>query len=192
MVLKRWIPVGNPETLSKSLHPLFGFQLTSKAVFARQLALTATRENYVAKSSEFLSFPVEILSTKSNVNWLTFIQQRGFSTTPSPIAQRAQMPDNTETPVVYNVEFEVFGLVQGVFFRKYTQRHAQELGLTGWVQNTPRDTVIGQLQGSKEAVEKMKEWLSRTGSPHSKIDKCEFRGEGPVSKKSFTTFDVRH
>ena len=34
------------------------------------------------------------------------------------------------------VSFEVFGKVQGVYFRKHTQAKARELGLTGWVQNT--------------------------------------------------------
>ena len=34
------------------------------------------------------------------------------------------------------VDFEVFGKVQGVFFRKYTQRQAVELGVRGWIMNT--------------------------------------------------------
>jgi len=41
--------------------------------------------------------------------------------------------------------FEVFGKVQGVFFRKHTQRRAQELGLAGWVANTAAKTVVGEV-----------------------------------------------
>ena len=34
------------------------------------------------------------------------------------------------------LEYEVFGRVQGVFFRKFTHEKAQSLGLRGWVKNT--------------------------------------------------------
>lgn len=34
-----------------------------------------------------------------------------------------------------NRRIKVHGKVQGVFFRKYTQRKAMELGLVGWVKN---------------------------------------------------------
>ena len=34
------------------------------------------------------------------------------------------------------LEYEVFGKVQGVFFRKFTNEKAQSLGLRGWVKNT--------------------------------------------------------
>lgn len=44
-----------------------------------------------------------------------------------------------------SVDFEVFGKVQKVFFRKHTKNKADELGLVGWVKNTKQDTVIGQV-----------------------------------------------
>ena len=31
------------------------------------------------------------------------------------------------------VEFEVFGQVQGVFFRKYTESAAKKIGVRGWI-----------------------------------------------------------
>ena len=34
------------------------------------------------------------------------------------------------------LEYEVFGRVQGVFFRKFTNEKARSLGLRGWVKNT--------------------------------------------------------
>ena len=34
------------------------------------------------------------------------------------------------------VDYEVFGRVQGVFFRKFTNEKANSLGLRGWVKNT--------------------------------------------------------
>jgi len=72
------------------------------------------------------------------------------------------------------VNFEVFGKVQGVLFRKYAQEKAKELGLIGWVSNTEKYTVVGQAQGPKDKIELMKQWLSKEGSPSSKIEKFEF------------------
>ncbi|XP_028171270.1 acylphosphatase-1-like [Ostrinia furnacalis] len=88
-------------------------------------------------------------------------------------------------------DFEVFGKVQGVYFRKHTQRKATELGLKGWVMNTAQGTVIGQLQGPQGAIEDMKAWLQKVGSPKSKIEKAAFRNEGPINSCAFRTFEIR-
>lgn len=88
-------------------------------------------------------------------------------------------------------DFEVFGKVQGVYFRKHTQRRAIELGLKGWVMNTAQGTVIGQLQGPLGAIEDMKVWLQKTGSPKSRIEKSAFRNEGPINSCAFRTFEIR-
>ncbi|KAL4622948.1 acylphosphatase-2-like isoform X1 [Arapaima gigas] len=91
-----------------------------------------------------------------------------------------------------SVDYEVFGQVQGVFFRKYTEKEAARLGLVGWVRNTMRDTVEGQVQGPREAVEKMKSWLRITGSPMSRIDKATFSNEHDISTLEFTSFTTRY
>lgn len=90
-----------------------------------------------------------------------------------------------------NVNFEVFGKVQGVFFRKYTQKEATKLGLSGWVMNTPEETVIGQIQGLEDSVKKMKLWLENTGSPKSRIDKVEFKSEKIITQVDSNSFDIR-
>uniref|UniRef100_A0A8C5A9I8 Acylphosphatase n=1 Tax=Gadus morhua TaxID=8049 RepID=A0A8C5A9I8_GADMO len=54
-----------------------------------------------------------------------------------------------------SVDYEVFGRVQGVFFRKFTQAEAKKLGLVGWVRNTEAGTVEGQLQGPGSKVAEM-------------------------------------
>lgn len=77
-------------------------------------------------------------------------------------------------------EFEVFGKVQGVFFRKYTQAKARELGLRGWCDNMKSGTVKGEAAGDAAALEKFKQWLQHEGSPKSQIEKAEFR---PCAKK---------
>ncbi|XP_017891909.1 acylphosphatase-1-like [Ceratina calcarata] len=93
--------------------------------------------------------------------------------------------------MLIGVDFEVYGRVQGVFFRKYTQKRGKELGLKGWCMNTDDGTVVGHLEGEKDKVEEMKKWLRYTGSPQSAIDKAEFRNEKEISQPSFHGFEIR-
>ncbi|XP_051941263.1 acylphosphatase-1 [Hippocampus zosterae] len=89
-----------------------------------------------------------------------------------------------------SVDYEVFGRVQGVFFRKYTQAQAKKLGLVGWVQNTGAGTVQGQLQGPRKKVKEMQQWLKSTGSPKSQITKAEFKNEKTVVRLEHSSFDI--
>ncbi|KAB7507942.1 Acylphosphatase-1 [Armadillidium nasatum] len=90
------------------------------------------------------------------------------------------------------VDFEVFGIVQGVFFRKYTQKKAKELLVRGWCKNTDKGTVAGQLEGEEKQVQRMKDWLRTTGSPSSRIDKVEFKNEREIKDFSFDSFKITH
>ncbi len=87
-----------------------------------------------------------------------------------------------------SVDFEVFGIVQGVSFRKHTQDTATKYGLVGWVQNTRKGTVIGTVQGPEKNVEKMKTWLASKGSPKSQIIKCDFKNEHTIQSLEFSKF----
>uniref|UniRef100_A0A0C9R1Q2 acylphosphatase n=1 Tax=Fopius arisanus TaxID=64838 RepID=A0A0C9R1Q2_9HYME len=89
------------------------------------------------------------------------------------------------------IDFEVFGRVQGVFFRKYTQKKAEELSLKGWCMNTNQNTVTGRIEGEKSKIEMMKKWLRETGSPQSAIDKAEFKNEQEITEISFPNFSIR-
>ncbi|XP_043538619.1 acylphosphatase-2-like isoform X2 [Chiloscyllium plagiosum] len=116
-----------------------------------------------------------------------------------------------------SVDYEIFGEVQGVFFRKvrmmkskesisylskldlpgysvsnYTEEQARKLGLVGWVKNTARGTVTGQVQGSVENVNFMMNWLKSVGSPMSRIDKAQFSDEREISKLDFNNFSTRY
>ncbi|XP_048208894.1 acylphosphatase-2 isoform X4 [Perognathus longimembris pacificus] len=51
-----------------------------------------------------------------------------------------------------SVDYEVFGRVQGVCFRMYTEGEAKKVGVVGWVKNTSKGTVTGQVQGPEEKV----------------------------------------
>uniref|UniRef100_A0A0L8GQ97 acylphosphatase n=1 Tax=Octopus bimaculoides TaxID=37653 RepID=A0A0L8GQ97_OCTBM len=88
------------------------------------------------------------------------------------------------------VNYEVFGKVQGVFFRKCTQIKAKELNVVGWVMNTNQKTVKGVIQGSREQIVPMKKWLSEEGSPSSSIEKCEFSKEVFIPTLKFKKFEI--
>lgn len=92
--------------------------------------------------------------------------------------------------VLKTVDFEVFGQVQRVFFRKCTQEQGKLLGLRGWCKNTPEGTVVGTIQGPPEKIAKMKTWLQNTGSPSSRIDKAEFKNESDINEFTFTDFEI--
>ncbi|XP_028996007.1 acylphosphatase-1 isoform X2 [Betta splendens] len=89
-----------------------------------------------------------------------------------------------------SVDYEVYGRVQGVFFRKYTQAEGKRLGLVGWVQNTRAGTVQGQLQGPRSKVKEMQEWLTSTGSPKSHIIKAEFKNEKVIDSLEHSSFNI--
>ncbi|XP_060883457.1 acylphosphatase-2-like [Labrus mixtus] len=91
-----------------------------------------------------------------------------------------------------SVDFEIFGKVQGVCFRMYTEDQGQSLGLSGWVKNTKQGTVIGQIQGPPDQVHDMKLWLTNVGSPSSRIDRTVFSNQRDISKLEIHGFSTRY
>ncbi len=63
----------------------------------------------------------------------------------------------------------VKGRVQGVGFRWFVHREAAELGLNGWVRNTPTGEVEVVASGSPEDLAALDSAL-RTGSRGSRVD----------------------
>ena len=97
-------------------------------------------------------------------------------------------PSST-SPAPTAIAFEIYGKVQKVFFRKNTRKAALKHGCTGWVQNTARGTVVGEAEGSADAINKLSTWLRTKGSKKSRIDRADIR---PYSdKKNFDTFSIR-
>ncbi|KAJ6661309.1 hypothetical protein lerEdw1_015446 [Lerista edwardsae] len=89
-----------------------------------------------------------------------------------------------------SVDYEIYGKVQGVFFRKHTQAQGKKLGVVGWVQNTNYGTVQGQIQGPSSQVRQLQEWLQKTGSPKSRIDKAEFNNEKKIARLEHSDFCI--
>ncbi|XP_017118931.2 acylphosphatase-2 [Drosophila elegans] len=92
---------------------------------------------------------------------------------------------------LFACNFEVFGRVQGVFFRKYTEKAANNLGVKGWCMNTQDGTVKGQLEAPLAELNEMKHWLQTKGSPSSKISKAEFTPAREINAYTFNSFDIR-
>lgn len=66
----------------------------------------------------------------------------------------------------------ISGRVQGVNFRWYTQRKADELGLTGWVRNLWDRRVEAVFEGNEEAVRQAVAWC-HTGQPPARVTRVE-------------------
>ncbi|NXT80025.1 ACYP2 protein, partial [Zapornia atra] len=106
-----------------------------------------------------------------------------------------------------SVDYEVFGRVQVgflsgvyadadcplvIFSNQYTEEEARKLGVVGWVKNTSQGTVTGQVQGPEDKVNAMKSWLTKVGSPSSRIDRTNFSNEKEISKLDFSGFSTRY
>ncbi|EDV59011.1 acylphosphatase-1 [Drosophila erecta] len=100
-------------------------------------------------------------------------------------------PKSAAENQIFSCQFEVFGHVQGVFFRKHTQKKANELGITGWCMNTTQGTVQGMLEGSLDQVADMKYWLQHKGSPRSVIEKAVFSENEALPINNFKMFSIR-
>ncbi|CAK1600662.1 unnamed protein product [Parnassius mnemosyne] len=90
-----------------------------------------------------------------------------------------------------SIEFEVFGKVQGCFFTKYCKDLALQLGITGWVKNTKKGTIVGKLQGRKAELDQMIDWLTNTGSPGCKIERCELSNWVYLTRFDYNDFSIR-
>ena len=56
------------------------------------------------------------------------------------------------------VHLHIYGLVQGVYFRKYTRKKAIELGLQGWVRNCADGSVEAFAQGDNKPIDDFVKW----------------------------------
>ena len=71
-----------------------------------------------------------------------------------------------------NVKVLVYGIVQGVGFRYFTQQEAHRLGLSGHATNLADGSVEVVAQGESKAVDKLIEWL-KSGPRTASVDSIE-------------------
>ena len=80
----------------------------------------------------------------------------------------------TECSEVAGLHAVVRGCVQGVGFRWFVQRHAAELGLTGWVRNLPDGRVELIAEGPRVALDGLLGQLRR-GPRNAWVDAVDAR-----------------
>lgn len=88
-----------------------------------------------------------------------------------------------------SVRAVVQGHVQGVFFRAFVSRRANELGLTGYVRNLPQGTVEVLAEGTKKQLEGLIDYL-KIGPPAARVEKVvtnwsEYTG-------NYSRFNIRY
>lgn len=93
----------------------------------------------------------------------------------------------SEKPV--RLHARVYGRVQGVNFRYYTQKEARTLGLTGWVANHFDGSVGVVAEGEKAALQKLLAFLHR-GPPSARVDRVQT--EWAAATGEFSHFRVRY
>jgi len=83
----------------------------------------------------------------------------------------------------------VSGRVQGVFFRTETKYKANELGVTGWIQNLPDGRVEAVLEGEEKTVKEIIEFCKQ-GPPGTKVSNVDVIWESYSGE--FRNFEIRY
>lgn len=86
------------------------------------------------------------------------------------------------------LEAVVYGRVQGVNFRYYTQREAQRQNLTGWVANQHDGSVRLVAEGPDAGLQKLLLFLHQ-GPPAARVDRVDEMWRPATGE--FTQFQVR-
>jgi len=85
------------------------------------------------------------------------------------------------------VQIKVKGKVQGVGFRYYTQKKAQEFNIKGFVQNKPDGSVYIEAEGKRIDVDTFCDWCTR-GPEWSRVLDCKI---SELPSGEFIQFDIR-
>ena len=86
-----------------------------------------------------------------------------------------------------SVGLEIFGKVQGVYFRLSTQKKAKELDLVGWVKNRSDGSVAAFAQGEEATLKKLIAWCHQ-GPPFARVERVDIQWS--TREKEYTSFDI--
>ena len=81
----------------------------------------------------------------------------------------------------------VYGLVQGVFYRKLAKIEADKSGIGGWARNDADGSVEIMASGQKKVLEQFVEWCKQ-GPPLAKVEKVEV--DWVDGGENFSGFDI--
>lgn len=79
--------------------------------------------------------------------------------------------------------FLIYGQVQGVGYRRFTQRAGQDLGLKGWVRNLFDGRVEVLADGEVETLDALQKLLKK-GPSHALVDRVEVVEKNVIISKS--------
>jgi len=86
------------------------------------------------------------------------------------------------------VLLEIYGLVQGVGFRSFLKRKAEELGIRGYVRNRVDGSVEAVLEGEEENIARLL-ILALRGPPAARVEKLSVK---PMkTKEHYERFEIR-
>ena len=80
----------------------------------------------------------------------------------------------------------IYGMVQGVSFRFWIEKKAQELGLTGFVRNEPNNSVYIEIEGEEAALKEFEAWC-HYGPDTAQVDKIDVEYGEMNRFEKFTT-----
>lgn len=88
--------------------------------------------------------------------------------------------------MVKHWNIQVWGEVQGVFFRYSAKEKAEELHLTGFAHNERDGSVYIEVEGAEEGLREFAEWCKK-GPENAQVRKIETEG---AESKHFADFSL--
>ena len=87
-----------------------------------------------------------------------------------------------------HLNIKIFGGVQGVFFRVRAAEKAKELGVKGFAENAPDDSVYIEAEGEEENLKAFLKWCEK-GPPSASVEKTDFEFSDKL--KNFEDFRMK-
>ena len=94
--------------------------------------------------------------------------------------------DSSSEPAI-KAHLFIKGKVQGVFFRSWVKKMAEELKLVGWVKNLDDGRVETEFEGSRDKVDELVE-LCKQGFETAKVEHVDIVFEEP--ERNFIQFVI--
>ncbi len=86
-----------------------------------------------------------------------------------------------------HIDIQIFGKVQGVYFRDSTKAVADQLGVTGYIKNMPDGSVYAEAEGSQFILDQFIEWCNE-GPERAVVERVEMTES---EFKNFNNFVVK-
>jgi acylphosphatase len=85
-----------------------------------------------------------------------------------------------------HLTIRIYGKVQGVFYRQSAKREALRHGLAGVARNEPDGSVLIEVEGNEEALDRFLSWC-RVGPSAARVERVESRPGAVAGLDGFET-----